>query len=432
MTLPPRIARLVRLAELPERRVLGMMSGTSLDGLDLALCRIRGAGGDTRIELEHFRTQPYAPEERARLARVVSRREATLEELTVLHPWLAVLHARIVLDTLAQWDIAAGEVHLLASHGQTVFHAPGSWEEDVSKEDGSKKDGYEKGSAARHATLQLGDGDHLALRTGILTLSDFRQKEIAAGGQGAPLAPYAEALAFAGERPRLLLNLGGIANFTYLPAGGAVSGVRHGDTGPANALIDRAVRRFFPEHPDGFDRDGKLAAQGAPHEGLLRDLLEEPFFQWPCPKSTGLETFGDAYLEDAIQRAEALGISPRDLLATLTLLTVNSITATLRRELPSLAGAEFHVNGGGLHNPLIADGLRGSFPEMTWMEPGALGIPPDAREAVLFALLAHESLFGEGFEVLAGSGTERNAGGASPARDESGPRIGFGKLSWPD
>ncbi len=419
MTLPPRIARLVRLAELPERRVLGMMSGTSLDGLDLALCRIRGAGGESRIEIEHFRTHPYSPGERERLARVVSRREATLEELTALHPWLAALHARIVLDTLAQWGIAAGGVHLLASHGQTVFHAPGSWEE---------------GGAARHATLQLGDGDHLALRTGILTLSDFRQKEIAAGGQGAPLAPYAEALAFAGKRPRLLLNLGGIANFTFLPAGGAVSGVRYGDTGPANALIDRAVRRFFPEHPDGFDRDGKLAAQGAPHEELLRELLEEPFFQLPCPKSTGPETFGDAYLEDAIQRAEALGLSPYDLIATLTLLTVNSITATLRRELPSLEGAEFHVNGGGLHNPRIADGLRAAFPEMTWMEPGALGIPPDAREAVLFALLAHESLFGEGFAALTGNQAVagNQVGAGSREKDGTVHRIGFGKLSWPD
>ena len=424
MTLPPRIARLARLAELPERRVLGLMSGTSLDGLDLALCRIGGiggiggAGGETRIELEHFRTHPYSAGERDRLARVVSRREVALEELTVLHPWLAALHARIVLETLAGWKIAAGDVHLLASHGQTVYHAPGSWEEE----------GQNENSAPRHATLQLGDGDHLALRTGILTLSDFRQKEIARGGQGAPLAPYAEALAFRGERPRLLLNLGGIANFTFLPAGGAESGVRFGDTGPANALIDRAMLRLFPEQPDGFDRDGRLAAQGAPHEGLLRELLEEPFFQLPCPKSTGPETFGDAYLDNALQRAEVLGLSPVDLIATLTLLTVNSITATLRRELPSLDGAEFHVNGGGLHNPSIAGELRAAFPEMTWMEPGALGIPPDAREAVLFALLAHESLFGEGFGILAGN----EAGAGCGEKDGPGPRIGFGKLSWPD
>jgi anhydro-N-acetylmuramic acid kinase len=326
-----------------------------------------------------------------------------LEALTVLNAWLAARHGAMVCETLAGWGVAPGSVHLLASHGLTVYHAPASWRE---------------GDGLRHATLQVGDGDQLAVRTGLLTLSDFRQKEIAAGGQGAPLAPYGDALLFTGERPRILLNLGGIANFTWLPARGAPAAPRYGDTGPANGLIDRAVRRLWPAHTDGFDRDGRLAATGRAHAGLLADLKAHPFFALPCPKSTGPEAFGDAFLEDAWGRGEALGLAPADLLATLTRLTVETVADTLRREVPSLAGCELYVTGGGRHNPLLTGGLQAALPGVTLREAEALGVPPDAKEAVLFAVLAHESLFGAGFAI--------------PGEEEGGRRFAFGKLSWPD
>jgi len=405
--LPARIARLVRLAALPERRVLGLMSGTSLDGLDLALCVLSGQGRGTALRLERFRTLPYRPAERERLRALVSQPSVPLAELTVLHAWLAARHAEMVRASLAAWGVAAEQVHLLASHGQTVYHAPGAWMEQ---------------GATRHATLQLGDGDQLAVRTGLLTVSDFRQKEIAAGGQGAPLAPYAEALLFSGPRPRILLNLGGIANFTWLPAAGDSAPLLTGDTGPANCLIDRAVRRGFPRHPDGFDRDGRIAASGRVHAELLGELKRDTYYLRPCPKSTGPEAFGDAYLEAVWQRASALRVTPEDVVATLTRLTIETVAETLRRERPDLRRSELYVSGGGRHNKVLTRGLREALSGTTWRRAESLGVPPDAKEAVLFAVLAHESLFGEGFAAIA-------PGLTAP---QDGRRFGFGKLSWPD
>jgi anhydro-N-acetylmuramic acid kinase len=406
MSLPPRIERLAALAGKAERRMLGLMSGTSLDGLDMALCRIAGHGTDTELTLLHFKTDPYGTEERERLRALASRETVSLRDLTVAHAWLAERHASAVLAALGTWGVAPGEVDAIASHGQTLYHAPGGWELE---------------GAARHATLQIGDGDHLALRTGILTVSDFRQKEIAGGGEGAPLAPYAEALLFGGAaRPRVLLNLGGIANFTWLPAQGDAHAPVSGDSGPGNTLLDLAVRRYFPDRAEGYDRDGAIAARGTPHAGLLAALKAHPYFGKPFPKSTGPETFGEAYLDAALEEAGASGAAPpapEDVLATLTALSAETVAETLRRETPALQGAEAFLSGGGKHNLALVARLEEALPELAWRDVEALGIPGDAKEAVLFAVLANETLCGEGF----------------PARAGTAPgTIGFGKISFPD
>lgn len=402
MTPPPRIARLAALAAGPERRIIGLMSGTSLDGLDIALCTIAGAGAATRVRLEHFLTRPYSPAERERLHGVVSQPQVALADVCILNAWIAEIHGRAVLAALAEWGVPAREIDLLASHGQTVYHAPASW-----RPDGDPR------AAARHATLQLGDGDLLAVCTGIATVSDFRQKEIAGGGQGAPLAPYVDALLYRGTEPRVLLNLGGIANFTWLPPLGSGEAVRCGDTGPANTLLDRAARLAAPAGP-GFDPDGAAAARGRVHEALLAHLKAHPYFALPCPKSTGPEVFGEAFLSAALATAGA----PRgdDLLATLTRLTVDTIADTLRREVPDLAGARVYVSGGGQHNRTLLRWLGEALPQVRLEDSGALGISPDAKEAVLFAVLANEVVAGPGF----------------PAADGSGRTLAFGKLSFPD
>ena len=425
-----RIARLPEIAAKEEKVILGLMSGTSLDGLDMALCRVRGHGPATVVELLHHATDPYSEEEQERLRELISQEEVPLKALCIAHAWLAERHARTVLKTLRGWKFPAKRVDCLASHGITAYHAPGSWER--------------KGEP-RHATLQIGDGDHLAVHTGILTLSDFRQKEIAGGGQGAPLAPYAEALLFGGAaRPRILLNLGGIANFTWLPAqgeatpqGNATAPV-YGDTGPANGLIDRAVRKYFPERKEGFDRDGRLAAAGTVHQGLLLALLAHPYFALACPKSTGPETFGEEYLEHVLTASGATGSSatvsadagfgtagtrtteeaaPEDVVATLTRLTAATVAETLRRELPGLARTDIYLSGGGKRNPTLTAWLAEALPELEWHDSAELGIPPDAKEAVLFAVLANETLSGTGFR---------------PPNAKRGATFGFGKISFPD
>lgn len=406
MALSPRIARLLARLEQPERLILGLMSGTSLDGLDLALCRFSGHGEATAVELLHSTTVPYSAPEQARLRAVVFQRQALLEEVALLNRWLAEHHAAAVTRALADWGVAAEAVACLASHGQTVFHAPGS---------------RRGGGPPSNATLQLGDGDLLAVRTGIPTLADFRQKEIAGGGQGAPLAPYAEALLFGNAaRARVMVNLGGIANFSWLPAAGEGHPVVFGDTGPANTLLDLAVRRWFPAAAGGFDRDGRLSAGGRANGELLRIFLDHPFFALPCPKSTGPEMFGADFLDRALATAAHQGVptpAPADLLATLAALTAQSLAATLAREVPDWQKAECYLSGGGRHNPTLMASLADALPGVSLRDSSDLGIPPDAKEAVLFATLANETLWGSGFSV-----------GWQPGA----AKIGFGKLSFPD
>jgi anhydro-N-acetylmuramic acid kinase len=409
---PSRITKLAALAGQPSRRIVGLMSGTSLDGLDIALCTIHGAGMDTRVLLEKFMTRPYSAGERARFGSVVSQETVALADVCILNAWIAELHGRAVLAALNEWDVPPASVDLIASHGQTVYHAPASWNAEGSPRGslGAPTD------ANRHATLQLGDGDLLAVTTGIVTLSDFRQKEIAGGGQGAPLAPYVEALLYAGKESRVLLNLGGIANFTWLPARGSKDAApKSGDTGPANTLIDRAMRRVAPEGP-GYDMDGAAAARGRVNPELLARLKAHPYFGLPCPKSTGPEMFGEAYLAEALERSGARATRGDDLVATLTRLTVDTIADALKREVPQLAGTVLYVSGGGQHNSTLVRWLAESLPGVRIADSSVLGIPPDAKEAVLFAVIANETVAGPGFL----------------AADGSGRRLAFGKISLPD
>jgi anhydro-N-acetylmuramic acid kinase len=402
----------------PERRIVGLMSGTSLDGLDIALCRIAGHGPATRVTVEQWLTTPYTPAQREYLRGVVSVDTVSLAALTRLHGWLGELHGRMVLAALDGWGVRPETVDAVASHGQTVFHAPAAQVAAPAPQGGAPAAPDAGGEpASRHATLQIGDGDRLAVVTGLATFSDFRQKEIAGGGQGAPLAPYVDALLFGGvPQARVLLNLGGIANITWLPGSASHAAPVAGDTGPANTLIDWAVRRHFPQ-AQGFDPEGRLAAEGRVHAGLLTALAAHPFFAQPLPKSTGPELFSPALVERALFDAGAAGLSGHDLVATLTRLTVDTVAQAIRRVVGDTAALELLVSGGGLHNRTLREGLEQALPGIRWRELAALGIPPDAKEAVLFAVLANEALAGAGFAVPFGSG---------------GRPLGFGKLSLPD
>ena len=253
------------------------------------------------------------------------------------------------------------------------------------------------------------------MRTGILTVSDFRQKEIAGGGQGAPLAPYAEALCCAAPgRSRVLLNVGGIANFTWLPAEDPQRWVS-GDTGPGNTLIDGAVREAFPERTEGFDPGGMLAAEGRVHGAALARLKAHPYFARPMPKSTGPEAFGAQFVADALAGLGGAAPNGHDLIATLTRLTAETVAEAIQRTVTPLAQSELIVSGGGAHNRTLMGWLEALLPGMTVLDSAVLGIPADAKEAVLFAVLANETLAGEGFAAPGGSG-----------------RISFGKLSFAD
>lgn len=395
------LTRLVAAAQKPGRRIIGLMSGTSLDGLDVALCRFEGHGPATRVAVEQFTTVPYPEALRGEIRRVFARRDVELQHLTLLHAWLGSLHARMVLACLREWDVEPATVDAIASHGQTVFHAPR----------------HQHGLAEwPNATLQLGDGDHLAVHTGILTISDFRQKHVAAGGQGAPLAVYGDYLIFSqpGE-DRLLLNLGGIANFTFLPGSLDAAEVFSTDVGPGNTLLDAFVREFYPTK--SYDANGALAAQGQVNSALLAELLNHCFFQAELPKTTGPELFNPAYVRAAQARTGTATLAITDLLATLTEFSAAGIAGAV--ELVFGPTRPFHVysSGGGMHNPTLMAAIQRRLPHCRFATTEVLGIEPDAKEAVLFAVLANETLAGEARSI--GAGQQRV------------PAVALGKISFP-
>ncbi|OON68044.1 anhydro-N-acetylmuramic acid kinase [Hymenobacter sp. CRA2] len=396
------LAHLYQLAQQPSRRIIGLMSGTSLDGLDVALCHLEGSGPATRLTLEQFCTMPYPDEVRTRVRRVFAQAEVSLEELTLLNAWLGTLHGQLVLDCLQQWGLTATAVDLVASHGQTVYHAP--------------QHQHQRAEYPLNATLQIGDGDHVAVRTGIVTLSDFRQKHVAAGGEGAPLAVYGDYLLFSDpQEDRLLLNLGGIANFTYLPASLDASQVFSTDVGPGNTLLDAFVREYYPGH--SYDPDGRFAAAGTPNQPLLAALLDHPFFAASLPKTTGPELFSPAYVRAAQQRSGTLAASPAELLATLTKLSAEGIVRAAQQAFGPTPAATVYASGGGMHNPVLMAAIRQRLPACRFSTTQSLGVHPDAKEAVLFAVLANEALAGSA--VAIGAGRQRV------------PAVHLGKISLP-
>ncbi|MGS2740772.1 anhydro-N-acetylmuramic acid kinase [Sinomicrobium sp. M5D2P17] len=393
------IETLYKIAHKKSRIVIGLMSGTSLDGLDIALCRITGNGRETKAELMEFVTLPYESVFRERVREVFAKKDGALEKICLLHPWIAREHARMVLNALEDWGKLPGEIDLIASHGQTVYHAPRS---------------FHNFPEFPNATLQLGDGDHIAEITGIITISDFRQKHIAAGGEGAPLAIYGDYLLFAdATASRLLLNMGGISNLTFLPAAGSFGKVLCTDIGPGNTLMDAYVQQYF-NIP--YDKDARIASRGRLREGLLQSLMDDPFFRLPFPKTTGPELFNMDYLHRALEASgEGKDVSHEDILHTLAHFTVESIAQCITVYLPAGIEIKGFISGGGASNPLIFELLKKACPDLEFSDTSVLGLNPDAKEAVLFALLANEMV----------------SGSAAMEGTAAYPWVGMGKISLP-
>jgi anhydro-N-acetylmuramic acid kinase len=385
------IDRLHQIGLKPSRLIIGLMSGTSLDGLDVALCRCSGAGRQTKIELLQFETVPYTDDFRGEIVPVFSKEQVDLRRLCLLNEWIAEQHAGMVNDCLRRWNLPLASIDLLASHGQTVYHAP------------KYLHGYPQ---FPNGSLQIGDGDHLAVRTGIITISDFRQKHLALGGEGAPLAVYGDYFIFShpGEN-RVMLNIGGIANFTFLPGDGDSSRVFSTDTGPGNTLMDGFVRaNSSSQH---YDEDGLLAARGTINTALLASLKANDFFNRPAPKTTGPELFNTAYVERASLAAGIGDISVEDMMATLNRFTADSIVASLREAITGLADVVVYTSGGGMRNPVLMQNISEQMGGISFRTTEALMVNPDAKEAVLFAILANEAVAGGDTKIGSGSAAVR-------------------------
>lgn len=391
------IDKLYKIAQKEERLIIGLMSGTSMDGLDVALCKFRGSGGDTEVSIVAFKTVGFDEDIKDEIRKIFAKSTIDFQQLCVLNPWIGNLHAEIINDCLKKWNISSEKIDLIASHGQTVFHAP------------KILHGLEK---FPNATLQIGDGDHIAVKTGITTFSDFRQKHCAAGGEGAPLAVYGDYLIFSkrGEN-RILLNMGGIANFTYLAGNLDANEVFATDTGPGNTLIDAYVKKHFGLP---YDEDAMIAKTGTVNQGLLTALKNNDFFSKPLPKTTGPELFNLEYLRNAQEKSQTSELSHEDILATLCRFSAETIAeAILKFKSDSY---KIYGSGGGVHNPLIMSNLRGLLPNFDFQKTDDLGISGDAKEAVLFATLANEAV----------------AGGKTDFGSRKGvPSVSMGKISFP-
>ena len=397
------LQKLFTIAQKETRNIIGLMSGTSLDGLDVAFCKISNSGENTAVDLVNFETISYSTEFKDQIRKVFTKKEIIFQDLVLLNEIIGTVHAEIVLKCLKKWNITTDNIDVIASHGQTVFHAPKNLHQ---------LEGYP------NATLQIGDGDHIAVKTGIITISDFRQKHVAAGGEGAPLAVYGDYFLFGQKNEnRIMLNIGGISNFTFLPANRNPSQIIVTDTGTGNTLIDNFVKKCFPEK--AFDEDAEIAKKGTVNQALLRSLKADEFFKNKFPKSTGQELFSAEYVENALKKSNCKNISIEDLLATLTRFTAETIAEAVEINMANsnqdLKEITIYASGGGVHNPLLMHWLTDLSP-CKFRNINDLGFSGDAKEAVLFAILANETL----------------AGGNSQFDLKNGiPSVCMGKISLP-
>ena len=384
------IEKLHQISNKKSRIIVGLMSGTSLDGLDIACCKIEGTGKQVKLELLEFCTMPYPDQFQQRIRGMISSENLSLQELTLMNTHIANVQANLVNQTLTNWGISNEAVDAIASHGQTIFHAPEIFHQQ--KEVGN-------------ATLQLGDGDHIAKQTGIITISDFRQKNVAHGGEGAPLAPYGDYLLFSStNKNRILLNIGGISNITYLPANAEFKSVIATDTGPGNCLMDSWIRKKFSGQQ--FDLNGELSAVGKVVPELLNEMINEKFFSLPIPKTTGTETFNINWIEQKLQESSMQMLEREDVLATLNHLTAITICNCIKKVTSFTHDCEIIISGGGIHNNTLMQNISKLLPNVEISTANDMQINADAKEAILFALLANETLsgkeetFGEGNHAL--------------------------------
>ncbi|MDR7419318.1 MAG: anhydro-N-acetylmuramic acid kinase [Armatimonadota bacterium] len=363
---------IAELARKNRRLVVGLISGTSADGIDAALVDVTGSGLDARLRLIAGLTHPFPADDRAELFRMFDPAAATIDRLTRFDFRLGELFGDAALAVIAKAGLRPRDVDLIGSAGQTVWHIP----------------------APGAATLQIAEGAVIAERTGLPVVEDFRVADVAAGGHGAPLASYFDLVVFRdATRSRASQNIGGIGNVTYLPAGCGPDEVLAFDTGPGNMVIDAAVQ-VLTGGRETFDRDGAMAARGRVDAAWLAQLLDDPYLRQAPPKTTGREVYGRPFADRLLAEARRRGLGPEDTVATISALTADSIVRAYRDFLlPRGPVDEVVVAGGGAYNRFvcrrIAEGL--GVP----VRPSEdFGVDGKLKEAMLFALLASDAVAG--------------------------------------
>jgi anhydro-N-acetylmuramic acid kinase len=371
----------------PEHLVVGLMTGTSADAVDAALVRFTGVGIQTTHTLVRYRESPLEDPLRREILEVAGAETLAPERLMRLDAALGERYAAAVLELMAEAGVEPREVDAIGCHGQTVRHLPRATD----------------GSGG--LTLQLGSSAILAERTGITVVSDFRQRDVAAGGEGAPLVPLVDWwLCRSADESRVLLNLGGLANLTFLPRGGAFADLLAFDTGPGNAVLD-ALAWHSSGGAARRDEGGVRASRGRVSQALLEALLDDPFFAQPPPRSTGRERYGVDYAGALQRRARVMMVEDDDQMATVVELIATTVADAVSRFLAPRGGpSAVYASGGGVHNPALMAALARRLAPARLATADALGVPSDAKEALAFAFLAHQTLCGRPGNVPAATG----------------------------
>jgi len=384
---------IIQLEKKNEKIVIGLMSGTSVDGIDVALVKIKGNGLSTRARLLSFEVYPYPQTVRKKILNIFSPRTGTVDKICHLNFVLGELFAQAALKIILKANLEPWQIDLIGSHGQTIYHIP------VPKREGSL---YVR------STLQIGEPSVIAERTGITTVADFRTRDIAAGGQGAPLAAYVDYILFRDKKKtRAIQNIGGIGNVTLISAAAKLDEVVAFDTGPGNMIID-AVSQILSQGKRTYDKNGLMAAQGKVNKKLLKELMNHSYLKKIPPKTTGREEFGMQFARKLTKRARALHLKNKNLLTTVTSFTADSIYYAYENfVLPQHQLDEIIISGGGSYNPTLVNFLRERFEPIPLFRTEDFGISDKAKEAVTFAILANETISGNPANVPSATGAKR-------------------------
>ena len=384
------IENLIRLREKESRHVIGLMSGTSCDGIDACLARITGNGLSTRVDIIGFETYPYKNEIRELIIDASQNTTGTVDKICQLNFTLGKLFADAARQIAGKSSIPISDIDIIGSHGQTIYHIS------------SLK---EKADNEVRSTLQIAEPSLIAQETGVTTVADFRTRDIAAGGEGAPLVPYADFILFGRDGiGRAIQNIGGISNVTFLPADCGIIDIIAFDNGPGNMIIDR----FAEIITDGklkYDKDGELASKGKLNQGLFERLCSHPYLSIPPPKSTGREDFGLQFSDDLYEELRRDNVDVLDAITTVTAFTAKSISDSYRKYIqPSYRISEVVMSGGGVHNPVLVQFLKDYLKDIKLRKVDEFGIPSDAKEALAFAILANETICGNPGNVPSATG----------------------------
>jgi len=379
--------RINEILKKKKKKVIGLMSGTSADGVDTALVEIEGYGINTHVELIKFATYHIPDSIRYSLFQIFPPSTCSLKDVCELNFAIGDVFAESVLRVIEDAGLKTSDVDLIGSHGQTICHLPNS---------------------TIRSTLQIGEPSVIAFKTGITTVADFRVADVAAGGHGAPLVPYVDFLLLRdSKKTRAIQNIGGISNVTILPANDDLDDVIAFDTGPGNMIIDETMR-IITNGQQNYDINGEMASKGVPNPDVLRKLLSHPFIQQTPPKTTGREEFGAHFTRHLIDEARASGVSDIDLVATVTTFTAECIYENYKRFILSKYDiSEVLVCGGGVHNKTLMKLLGKYLHPINVGIVDDYGISSDAKEAIAFAVLANETIHGNPGNVPKATGASK-------------------------